>query len=105
MRAVDVPFVPAFEPDGQALLPLSCRLSALHFFRPLPLNLRPFGRSTMIFSTVVPGLFTTSSKCSVTLFGLLLVPESAGLAVASKLTVLSGETTAWATPAKAREAD
>src|SRR5215207_78225 len=79
--AFAMPFGPAFEPAGQAVMPVAIRSSALHFFRPLPENFTPFGRSTSIVSTVVLGLLRSVLKLSLTFVGFFAVPASLGFAV------------------------
>src|ERR671916_1194395 len=105
-RAVARPVGPTLEPDGQAEGPCATRSSKLHFLKPLPENLRPLGRSTVIVCTVVPGLFTTCLNESRTFFGFFFVPALLGEAETSRVaSPLGVDTWAAAPAARASVAD
>src|SRR5215204_3270389 len=106
MTAVAEPIGPAFEPAGQADVPCATRSSALHFLKPLPLNLSLSDTLSSMTSTVVPGRLTVRFARSVIDFGLAFVPAFFGLTDASSVVFPAGFCTwAMAPPARASEVD
>jgi hypothetical protein len=48
-------------------------VSTVHVFKPLPEIFRPFGKFSSMYSTVVPGLLSVTSKLRPVFFGLAFV--------------------------------
>ena len=82
--------------------PSAASVSTEHFFKPLPEIFKPLGRFSSMYSTVVPGLFSVTSKLRLVFFGLDFVPAFEGETLALNVEVGSCATAPVAT---ARDAD
>ena len=82
--------LPAFEPDGQAVLPWALSVSAVQYLKPLPLSLSFLPRLTTMVSTVASFWLFLTNSFRVAFLGFFFVPDLVGVtfAVTSRSSIL-----------------